>query len=68
MSTLTKEIQVEMTPQQALENLKTGHQRFIEDRQEKRDLAQQVIETSTGQFPFAVVLEVSTPCPPGASF
>ncbi len=56
MQTLTKEGQTLITPQQALDRLKAGNQRFLENRQERRDLAQQVLETSTGQYPFAIVL------------
>ena len=56
MQTLTKEAQSAMTPQQALDRLKTGNQRFIENSREKRDLSQQIIDTSTDQFPYAVVL------------
>jgi carbonic anhydrase len=45
-----------MTPQQALDRLKAGNKRFIENRQAKRDFSRQVLDTSAGQFPYAVVL------------
>ena len=56
MQTITKEVQTAITPQQAFARLKAGNQRFIENRQEMRDLPRQVLETSTGQFPYAVIL------------
>jgi carbonic anhydrase len=56
MKTLTNETQKAMTPQQALTRLKEGNQRFVESHQTKRDYPQQVVETSIGQFPFAIVL------------
>ncbi len=56
MQTLTKEAQTVITPQQALDRLKAGNKRFIENRQAKRDLSRQVLDTSAGQFPYAVVL------------
>tara|TARA_Y100000385_G_scaffold280040_1_gene330538 strand:+ start:828 stop:1454 length:627 start_codon:yes stop_codon:yes gene_type:complete len=56
MKAQTKEIQNQMTPLTALQELKDGNQRFIEKKQLNRDLMQQVSETSTGQFPFATVL------------
>ncbi len=56
MPTRSEKTQTVMTPQQALEHLKAGNRRFVENRQEKRDLSQQVLQTSTGQSPYAVVL------------
>ncbi len=56
MKTQTKDTLAEMTPNQALELLKQGNQRFIAMKQEKRDLLGQVAATSSGQYPFAVVL------------
>jgi carbonic anhydrase len=56
MITQTKETQTAMTPQQALTRLKEGNQRYLENHQTKRNYPQQVVETSTGQFPFAIVL------------
>ena len=56
MKTLNKDTQSGMTPDAALERLMEGNQRFRERRMAIRDLTRQVEETSTGQFPSAVVL------------
>lgn len=56
MKTQTKESQSELTPSGALQLLKDGNARFTKNNKADRDLMQQVAETSTGQFPFAVVL------------
>jgi carbonic anhydrase len=56
MKTLTKEMQEAITPQQALQILKNGNERFINNLKANRNLLQQVNETSEGQHPFAVIL------------
>lgn len=56
MKTLTKEIQEKITPQKALEILKEGNRRFVQNLKADRDLLQQVNETRDGQWPFAVIL------------
>jgi carbonic anhydrase len=56
MKTQTKETQQNLSPEMALEILKKGNDRFVKNLNEKRNLLEQVDETSTGQFPFAVVL------------
>ena len=56
MKTLTKDIQEKISPADALTILKEGNIRFIKNLQIERDLQKQVSETSTGQYPFAVVL------------
>ena len=56
MSTLTKEIQDSISPNRAVEMLKEGNQRFLDKNQQDRDLHLQVSQTSSGQFPYAVVL------------
>jgi len=56
MRTQTKESQANMTPENALEYLKEGNVRFINNLHADRDLLKQVKETGTGQFPFATVL------------
>jgi len=56
MKTLTKERLVAMTPQEALDLLKEGNQRFLYNQKAGRNLLEQVNQTSTGQFPFAVIL------------
>jgi carbonic anhydrase len=45
-----------MTPELALDTLKAGNKRFVENLRAHRNLLEQVNETSDGQFPFAVVL------------
>ena len=44
------------TPEKALELLKEGNQRFVNNNQINRDLLEQVRQTASGQRPFAVVL------------
>ncbi len=56
MITQTKETLNAMTPEKALDILKEGNLRFVENRAEKRNLLEQKNQTSKGQFPFAVVL------------
>ena len=56
MKTLTKEMQNAITPIQALELLKEGNKRFINNLKVNRNLLQQANETSDGQHPFAVIL------------
>ncbi|KTD06942.1 carbonic anhydrase family protein [Legionella jamestowniensis] len=56
MWTLTKEQQQIITPAQAIELLKEGNKRFVNNLKINRNLLQQVNETSQGQYPFAVVL------------
>jgi carbonic anhydrase len=56
MKTLTKEIQTSFTPEKAIEILKMGNERFVNNLKANRNLLQQVNETSDGQHPFAVIL------------
>jgi carbonic anhydrase len=56
MKTLTKELQASLSPEKALQILKDGNKRFVNNQKADRNLLQQVSETSTGQFPLAVVL------------
>jgi carbonic anhydrase len=56
MRTLNKELQERITPQQALEILKEGNRRFVQNLKVNRNLLEQVNETRDGQWPFAVVL------------
>ncbi len=56
MKTLTKEMQAAITPAMALEILKNGNDRFINNLKANRNLLQQANETSDGQHPFAVIL------------
>lgn len=52
----TKETQNGLTPKLALDILKEGNQRFVNNIKAHRNLLEQVNETSAGQFPFAVIL------------
>jgi carbonic anhydrase len=56
MKTLTKEMQAAITPATALDLLKEGNKRFINNLKVNRNLLQQANETSDGQHPFAVIL------------
>ena len=56
MRTQSKETQSNLTPAAALQILKEGNQRFVNNLKANRNLLQQVNETSTGQFPFATIL------------
>lgn len=56
MKTLTKEMQAAITPTIALDLLKEGNKRFINNLKVNRNLLQQANETSDGQHPFAVIL------------
>ena len=56
MKTLTKEMQQTITPSKAIEILKSGNKRFIQNLKINRNLLQQANETILGQFPFATIL------------
>lgn len=56
MKTLTKEMQAAITPTMALDLLKDGNKRFVNNLKVNRNLLQQANETSDGQHPFAVIL------------
>lgn len=56
MKTLTKEMQSSISPSMALELLKDGNKRFVNNLKINRNLLQQANETSDGQHPFAVIL------------
>ena len=56
MKTLTKEMQTAITPLMALELLKDGNKRFVNNLKVNRNLLQQANDTSDGQHPFAVIL------------
>ncbi len=56
MRTLTKECQNKITPTTAVELLKKGNERFVNNIKLNRNLLQQVNETSSGQNPFAVII------------
>jgi carbonic anhydrase len=56
MRTHTKETQATTTPQTALQFLREGNYRFVNNLKAHRDLLEQVNETRDGQFPFASIL------------
>ncbi len=56
MKTLTKELQAAITPEMALELLKQGNHRFMNNLKANRNLLEQANETSDGQHPFAIIL------------
>jgi len=56
MRTLTQELQENLTPTNAHKILVEGNKRFVENVKAQRNLKSQVIETSAGQYPFAVIL------------
>lgn len=56
MKTLNKISQANITPQTALELLKAGNARFVDNLRINRNLLQQVNETSDGQWPMAAIV------------
>lgn len=52
----TRDLQSQLTPQQVLQILKDGHERFRSGQRLTRDLGRQVRATSSGQHPLAVIL------------
>lgn len=56
MRTLTREMRDALTPLMALDVLRKGNERFVNNLKANRNLLQQVNETSDGQHPLAIVL------------
>ena len=56
MKTQTKESQERLSPADAYNILVEGNSRFVGNEKAPRNLQQQMLDTSKGQFPFAVVL------------
>lgn len=56
MRTHTKETQSTTTPQNALQFLREGNYRFVNNLKANRNLLRQINETRDGQFPFAAIL------------
>ena len=56
MKAHTLQTQTNISPNEALAILKEGNLRFLKNKQVRRDLLEQVEDTSTGQFPFATIL------------
>src|SRR6056297_2241677 len=53
---LTQEAQQALTPEQIIESLKEGNQRFVSNNLTPQDYQAQVEKTSSGQYPEAVVI------------
>ncbi|HJT72376.1 MAG TPA: carbonic anhydrase family protein [Chitinophaga sp.] len=56
MKTLNKASQAQITPASALELLKNGNARFVDNLRMHRNLLEQVNETSEGQYPMAAIV------------
>tara|TARA_B100000809_G_scaffold57505_1_gene53617 strand:+ start:8407 stop:9009 length:603 start_codon:yes stop_codon:yes gene_type:complete len=56
METLTKDIQNNITPSEAIERLKIGNKRYVSGSMLNRNYSEQVKITAGGQAPYAVVL------------
>jgi carbonic anhydrase len=56
MKAHTAETQATVTPAKALQFLKEGNARFVNNLKVNRNLLEQVNDTKDGQFPFAIVL------------
>ena len=56
MRTLTKELRDKLTPREAIDVLKEGNKRFVNNLKAHRNLLEQVNETADSQHPFAVIL------------
>jgi carbonic anhydrase len=56
MKTHSRETQASTTPERALQFLREGNERFINNLMANRDLLQQANETRAGQWPFAAIL------------
>lgn len=56
MKTHTKETQATTTPEMALQYLREGNHRFINNLKSNRNLLKQINETRDGQFPVATIL------------
>ncbi len=56
MHTQTKITQDKLTPSDAHKILEDGNHRFVQNLKAQRNLKDQVLQTSVGQFPFAVIL------------
>jgi carbonic anhydrase len=54
--TQTKESQTNMNPKEALQKLKDGNKRFVENKMLNKNYKAQVKETAKGQYPYAVIL------------
>lgn len=53
---MNPQVQSQLTPEDALELLKAGNERFLKNQPFDRHLPSEIKETARGQFPFAIVL------------
>lgn len=53
---MTAEMQVSMTPEQALQRLKDGNERFLSDKMLNKDYLAQVKKKAQAQYPFAAII------------
>ena len=53
---MSKDLQKRMSPDLALKRLQEGNRRFYEDKEMKRKHKKEVANTSSGQYPYAVIL------------
>ena len=68
-TTMTREAQQAITPDEALAMLKGGNQRFLDGKMVNRDYVAQVKQTSRGQFPFASIVScLDSRIPPAIVF
>lgn len=56
MKAHTKETQAAITPDIAIQLLKEGNSRFVDNKKADRNLLDQVNDTASGQYPFATIL------------
>ncbi len=56
MKTFTRKHQEDLTPLEAIQLLKQGNERFVNNLKINRNLLQQINETSESQHPFAIIL------------
>lgn len=67
--TQTAETQAALTPQDALDALMAGNERFIDGAMLERDLTEQVAITGSGQYPHSVILScIDSRVPPELVF
>ena len=52
----TNKSQIEITPKDAIDLLKSGNERFLNNKFLDRDYKEQISNSSKGQYPFAIIL------------
>jgi len=56
MKPFSREMQMQISPDEVIEYLKMGNDRFVHNMKYNRNLISQVTETSEGQFPISIIL------------